>query len=104
MQITTITLKTPIDHDGKTYASVTIGEPTVAAVQALEKAAAAGEGDVGCTVALLEVATGIPADALHKMKISDFRTVADSLRPFVMALQEAALPSGDASPQTSPQS
>lgn len=96
--MTTVKLKTPIKHGDKTIDSIEVGEPSVGGVGAYQKAEP--EGEFQATIAMLSAETGIPVEALKKMKMSDFKTVMESLAPFIKALGEDIGPTGDSSAQT----
>lgn len=98
--MTTIKLKTPIEHDGRTITEVQIGEPSVAAVAALEKVAMSGAGEIGQSIAMLAVVTGLPTEAVQMLKMSDFTKIAESMAPFVEALKVDGGHGGEASSQT----
>lgn len=81
--MTTIALKRPITHEGVTYSSIEADEPTLGAIEAYEKAKAAGATEVGALVALLAVDTGLPQEAVRKMRSSDLARVTEAIAPFV---------------------
>jgi hypothetical protein len=99
---TTITLARPVDHDGKTFATINIDEPTVAGIEAYEDAKAAGKSEVGSLVAMLAVDTGWPPEALRKVRASDLQRISEAMAPFVSAPESGG--SGAASAPTSPSS
>ena len=80
--MTIITLKRPIEHEGATYTTIEVDEPTVGAIEAMERAQAAGATSTGATVALLAVDTGWPEGALRKLRASDFEAIGAALAPF----------------------
>ena len=96
--MTTVKLKTPIKHGDKTVDGIEVGEPSVGGVGAYQKAEP--DGEYQATIAMLSVETGIPVPALSKMKMSDFKTVMESLTPFIKALGDDTGPTGDSSAQT----
>ncbi|MBS7545725.1 phage tail assembly protein [Ancylobacter oerskovii] len=82
--MTTITLKRPVEHEGKTYATIEVDEPTVGAIEAMERAQAAGATGTGATIAMLAADTGWPAEALRKLRTSDFEAIGAALAPFAL--------------------
>lgn len=96
--MTTVKLKTPIKHGDRTIESIEVEEPSVGGVGAYQKAEP--EGEFQATIAMLSAETGIPVEALTKMKMSDFKTVMESLAPFIKALGDDTGPTGDSSAQT----
>ncbi|MGD9740882.1 MAG: phage tail assembly protein [Bauldia sp.] len=97
---TTLKLARPVNHDGKTYESVEIDEPTVGAIRAFEKAARE-EGEIAGMVAMLALDLGWPQDAVAKIRASDFKRISDAMAPFVEALKPAEPPTGEPSAPTS---
>ena len=78
-----ITLKRPIEHEGKTYASLDLDEPTVGAIEAFEKARVSDGNEFSASLSLISYDTGIPLEALRKMRSSDYKEVSDALSPFM---------------------
>ena len=70
----TITLKHPIEHDGKTYASLTFGE---AALGHLIEADEADVGEMRRMAMVMASVTGVPLVALMKLKASDLAVIID---------------------------
>lgn len=81
--MTTITLKRPVSHAGVTYSSIEADEPTLGAIEAYEKAKAAGATETGALVALLSIDTGWPEEAVRKLRSSDLARVTEAIAPFV---------------------
>lgn len=81
--MTTITLKRPVAHEGVTYSTIEADEPTLGAIEAYEKAKAAGATEVGALVALLSIDCGWPEAAVRKMRSSDLARVTEAIAPFV---------------------
>lgn len=79
---TVVTLKRPVEHEGRTYATIVIDEPTVGAVEAMERAQSAGASSTGATIALLAVDTGWPVEALRKIRTSDLAAITEAIAPF----------------------
>jgi hypothetical protein len=74
-------LKRPVNHDGKRYESIEVDEPTVGAIEAFENAKAAGKSDTGAMIELLAMDTGMPADAVRKIRSSDLARITEALGP-----------------------
>ena len=83
--MTMITLKRPVEHEGKTYDTIEVDEPTVGAIEAMERAQVAGATNTGATIALLAVDTGWPEEVLRKLRTSDFEAIGAALAPFAPA-------------------
>lgn len=79
---TVVTLKRPVEHEGRTYATIVIDEPTVGAIEAMERAQSAGASSTGATIALLAVDTGWPVEALRKIRTSDLAAITEAMAPF----------------------
>lgn len=77
-----VTLKRPVEHEGRTYATIVIDEPTVGAIEAMERAHSTGASTASTTIALLAVDTGWPVEALRKIRFSDFEAITGALAPF----------------------
>lgn len=84
--MTTITLKKPVTHDGRTYTAVEIDEPSGGGIEAFENAKLAGESETGCTLKMLAVDLDWPLAAVRKIKASDLVRISDALAPFVDAV------------------
>lgn len=97
---TTITLKRPVNHDGKTYESVVVDEPSLGAIRAFEKANR-DEGEVAGMIAMLARDLGWPIEAVEKIRASDFKTISEAMAPFVDALKPAEPATGEPSAPTS---
>ena len=100
--MTTITLSKQIVHEGQTYVSAEVGEPSVGGIEAFEKAHAAGESEMSAMVAMLSVDLGWPAGAVRKLKISDLTKMIEAVAPFVPAPETPSGPAGVPSAPTSP--
>jgi hypothetical protein len=101
--MTQITLKTPIKHGDKSIDTIEVSEPSVGAVAAFTRAAAGGEDAAAVldgTLALLAFDTGIPVEALQRVKISDLNAISGALAPFMEQLTPASGGTGASSPQT----
>lgn len=98
--MTQITLKTPIKHGDKTFDSIAIRPPTLAAVAAY--VAAAPQGDLPAAIALLAVNAEIPEEALRKMPFSVFAEAMQAMAPFFSTIMgaEASGPGGETLPPT----
>lgn len=79
--MTAITLKRPVEFEGRTYSALDIEEPTVGGIEAYEKAQAAGATETAALVAMLVVETGWPEGAIRKVRSSDFKVIAGALFP-----------------------
>lgn len=79
---TVVTLKRPVEHEGRTYATIVIDEPTVGAIEAMERAQSAGASSTGATIALLAVDTGWPVEALRKIRTGDLAAITEAIAPF----------------------
>lgn len=101
---TTIMFKSKIVHDGKDYLAIEVDEPTVGAIEAFENAQLAKESDTTATIKMLAIDTGMPEDAIRKIKTSDFVKISEALAPFVSAAAPGTGDTGGSSPQTSPTS
>lgn len=100
--MTTITLSRPIDHENRRIEALTIDEPTIGAIEAFEIARQSGRSEVTCLLELLAVDTGLPIDALRKLKAGDVRRISDAIAPFVAEM--AGDGSGFTGAPTSPRS
>lgn len=94
--MTQVRFNRPVNHDGKTYESIEIDEPTVGAIEAFEDAKAAGRSDTSATLAMLAVDTGMPIDAIRKIRTSDMAKISEALAPFVPEAKEGSGANGDA--------
>lgn len=81
----TITFKSKIVHDGKDYLAIEVDEPTVGGIEAFQNAQMKGESDTSATIKMLAIDTGMPEDAIRKIKTSDFVKISEALAPFVAA-------------------
>ncbi len=88
----TVTLSRPIDHANQRIETITIDEPTIGAIEAFENARKIGRPEVTCLLALLAVDTGLPIEALRKMRASDVRRVSDAIAPFVEQMTQEDAP------------
>lgn len=102
--MTTVKLSKAVNHDGKTYEEIVVGEPSVGAIEAYENAQKAEKSEMGSMIEMLAVDVGMPADALRKIKISDLLKISEAMAPFLEALKPASGPTGGPSAQTSPTS
>lgn len=101
--MTTVKLKTPIKHGEKTIESIEVEEPSVGGVAAFTRAAAGGEDAAAVldgTLALLAFDSGIPVEALQRIKISDLNAISEALAPFMAAPTPASGDTGANFPQT----
>ena len=101
--MTTIKLKTPIEHDGKAIGSIEVGEPSVGAVREFTRATAGGEDAAAVlagTLALLSFDCRIPVEVLERIKISDLTAISEALAPFMAAPTPASGGTGASSAQT----
>ncbi|MDP2358631.1 MAG: phage tail assembly protein [Beijerinckiaceae bacterium] len=85
----TITLARPIVHDGKDYKEFPVDEPTMGAIEAMEDARRDGKSDATAFVMLLAHDSGWPADAIRKVRASDFKRITEAFAPFVAAETES---------------
>lgn len=99
--MTTIKFKQTINFDGKSYEGLDVGEPSLGAVEAFEKATKAGETETTAMILMLSHDTGMPPDALRKAKVSDLLKISEAMAPFLEALKPASGPTGEQSAQTS---
>jgi hypothetical protein len=94
-------LSRPVHHDGKTYESLEIDEPTIAGIEAYQKAEKAGDPEITCMVALLAADSGLPADAIRKIRSSDLVRIGEAIKPFMEAqASDGSGRTGEASAQT----
>jgi hypothetical protein len=97
-----VQLNNPVTYNDKTYAAIDVSEPTVAAIEAYQQAIANGKTEIGATIEMLSVDTGVPVDVFRKMKMSDMTRISEALAPFAAA-QDSGQP-GEPSAQTLPTS
>lgn len=83
--MTLITLKRPVEHEGKTYATIEVDEPSLGAIEAMERAEAAGATKTGANIAMLAFDTGWPEDAIRKVRYSDLTAINEAAAPFTPA-------------------
>lgn len=76
----TITLRVPVELDGKTYKDIDLCEPTVGQ---LEKSSAAGDGIAANIVLVSEVAK-LPLAVVRLMRKRDFEQACDYLAGFTL--------------------
>lgn len=97
----TVKLKTAVNHDGKTYESLSVEEPSVGAIETFENAQKAGKSEMSAMIEMLAVDCKMPADALRLIKISDLMAISEAMEPFLEALKPASGGTGGPSAQTS---
>lgn len=96
-----VKLSRPVVHDGKTHDTIEVDEPTIAGIEAYQKAEKAGEPEISCMVALLAADSGMPADAIRKIRSSDLVRIGEAIKPFMEAQNsEGSGHTGEASAQT----
>lgn len=95
-----VTFKKPVEWDGKTYASIEVDEPSLGAIEASEKATKAGETETIAAMAMVAHDSGMPLDAMRKLKASDLIKITKALEPFTEALKPASDTTGGNSAQT----
>lgn len=78
----TITLTRPIEHDGKTYTSVDLAEPTLGGLGAYEEARAAGKGHHNGVAALIAHEMGWSVAAAQRLCHTDAVAIGKVLDPF----------------------
>lgn len=83
--MTTITLKRAVEHEGRTYSTVEIDEPTVGAMIAAEKARAAGGSELEAIAAMVATDNGWPMAAAVKLRMSDVAAISEALVPLLEA-------------------
>jgi hypothetical protein len=85
LTMTEIVLKRPVEHEGKTYTTVTIDEPTVAAMIAAEKARTAGGSELEAIAAMVATDNGWPMAAAVKLRMGDVAAISEALVPLLEA-------------------
>lgn len=98
--MTTVTLKTPVQHGDRTIERIEVEEPSVGAIEAFESAQKAGKSEMGAMIEMLAVDCKVPADALRLIKISDLMAISKAMEPFLEALKPASGDTGGPSAQT----
>lgn len=88
--MTTVKLKTPVKHDGKTYESLSVEEPSVGAIEVFENAQKAGKSEMSAMIEMLAVDCKVPADVLRLIKVSDLVAISEAMAPFLEALKPAS--------------
>lgn len=96
----TVKLKTAVNHDGKTYESIEVGEPSVGGIEAFENAQKADKSEMSALIEMLAIDTGLPGGALRKIKVSDLLAISEAMEPFLEALKPASGDTGSPSAQT----
>ena len=91
-----LTLKRPVEFDGKTYAAIVIDEPTLGAVEVFQEAEAAGKSEVAAMIEMLAVDSGWPIGAIRRIRVSDLQAITDAFSPFIGKVGKT----GDPSPPT----
>lgn len=74
-----VTLKKPIEHDGKTYADLTFREAEVGDFMVAETF----KGEFSQNVAVLAAISGLPLPAFRKIKGSDFQRILKVTKPLL---------------------
>ena len=72
MDPVTVTLTTPIEHDGKTITALTFREAELGDLIAADSV---GGGDVARSTAMLASMCGVPIPALRKLKAREFARI-----------------------------
>lgn len=80
--MTTITLKKPVEHDGKVHESLEFDEPTLGGLGAYEEARAAGKGHHNGIAALLAFEFGWPVATAQRLCHTDAEALGKVLDPF----------------------
>lgn len=78
----TITLKRPVTHAGKTITEIVVDEPTAGAIEAAEKVMKAGGGEMAAMMAILSADNELPIEAVRKIRSSDMQAIAQAYGPF----------------------
>lgn len=80
--MTTITLKKPVEHDGKVHPSIEIDEPTLGGLGAYEEARAAGKGHYNAVAALVAFEFSWPVPTAQRICFTDADAIWKVLNPF----------------------
>jgi|GEM_PF-2115651 len=67
----TIHLKSPVPHEGKTYTKLTFREAEMSDLIAVEEMPGGGQSDMRDMARLMSVVTGVPFEAVLKIKARD---------------------------------
>ncbi|USQ97237.1 phage tail assembly protein [Caulobacter sp. RL271] len=73
-----ITLKKPIEHDGKTYETIDF-DPTVNQLERFEADVAAGGDQVPLVKAMISQAAEVPVEVVGEMRLSDIMKFAQAI-------------------------
>lgn len=78
----TFSLSYPVEHDGKSIASVELRRPKVKDMLRAEKARDAG-GDLGVAVALVAAIADLPLEVIEQVDATDFGPIAEAIELFM---------------------
>lgn len=85
----TVPLKFPLVFNGATISAITMREPDIEMLEAIE-AATKGLGNIAMVRVTVGMLSGVDADALKKLNMRDYTALAEASGPLLEALAESA--------------
>lgn len=77
--MTTYTLKTPVEHNGKKYETITFREPKTGDLMVMDKFT----GETSKMIALLSAISDVPIPAFKEISMSDFAALSEVAAPLL---------------------
>lgn len=77
--MTSYTLKTPVEHSGKTYTTLTFREPKTGDLVTLDNF----KGETGKMVALIAAIADVPIQVIKETSLSDFTAISEAVAPLL---------------------